>query len=191
MNEQNDFNPYATPKAATIINPNTENSAGYRVEKKLLAVQDGAKLPRLCFITGEDAPTTIRIRLTLYWANPAWILLFLVCWPAYLIVYYCVRKKVSFDYCITKEARKNRRTKKLIYFSIFIICVLATILCFTLTDHDQIYFGYGVIGATLSTIIFFVACNVNARIMVRKHKNGWFYITGANKNFLRKAQSGV
>ncbi len=189
MSHKDDINPYASPKAETIINPNAENATGYRVEKKLVAVQDGAKLPRICFLTGEEVPSAIRTRLPLYWINPAWLLLILVFWPAYVIVYYCVRKKVTFDYCISQTARKNRRAKKLIYFSTFIICVLATIICFTLTDHNQVYFGYGVIGAIISTIIFFVACNVNARIIVRKHKHGWFYITGAGKNFLREAQN--
>jgi hypothetical protein len=210
MNNQDDIDPYATPQAETIINPITSREARFRVEKNLVAIQDCAKLPKLCFLSGDDAPTALRTRLELYWINPMWgILIWIILpiffleldnrfsiwvivipalFPVYLIVYHCLRKKVTFDFHISPAARKKRWYKRLISAAIFIICVLTTIYCFTLTKHHQIYFGLGVLGALISPIVLFIVMHLNARISVKKHKHGWFYITGAGKNFLKKAK---
>ena len=87
MNNQNDCDPYAPPKAETITNRYAELKAGYRVEKKLIALQDGAKLPRICFLTGEDIPTAFRTRQVLYWISPLWGLIVLVFVPFFILYF--------------------------------------------------------------------------------------------------------
>ena len=187
---QDTHNPYTTPQAETILSPSAQvDPRTFYVEGKLLVVSHGAELPNLCIKTGIELPDAKRKKKTLYWAHPAWAFLLLTGLIIYLIVYLCIRKKVTFTYSLSKQAK--RKTLGMVLACLFLTfgSLAASIFFFSANDPTGNYDMFGAAGIVLFIIGLIVTAMVSGPFRVKKHKDGWFYIVGAGKEFLRALES--
>ena len=179
---QSTDNPYSPPNT----NATTEsNHTGYEIDRKMLVIQNGATLPKICIKTGANIASAPLQSKTLYWIYPAWALLILLGLIPFLIAYILARKKVTLHYYLSETTLKKKRRSTL--FSAFFILLGAGFIAYYVTSATKtntlaIILFSGVISIIVGLIILTVLSN---QFRVKKHKNGAFHITGFNKKFLK------
>lgn len=183
-------NPYRAPQAETVLSHQAQvDPQSYYVEGKNLVICNGAMLPNLCVKTGKPLPDAKRTKKTLYWAHPAWALLIFINLLIYAIVYLCIRKKVTFHYSISPQAKRKRFA--LVSSSLLLTfgSLAAGIYFLMADDPTGANTPFALAGFILFLIGLIMIAIVSNSLRIKKHRDGWFTLAGTGKEFRAAVQA--
>ncbi len=149
----------------------------WRMNSRLVA-RTGTVFPDRCVKCNAPAGGS-RLKRTLYWMHPAWLLLFFVSGLILIIVYYAIRKQAVVHIGLCDAHRERRKLGIIIGWSSFLLGILLFILAGVYSS------GW----CALAGIVLWIGGVITGVVMARlvtptKIDKDYVWMTGAHRDFL-------
>lgn len=164
-----------------VVVPATVFGIAPHVDRELLVVPSGCRLPQRCIKTNRPVEERDMIRAGVYWFSPWYMLVFLLSGPLFLFAYMFARRKCVITYGLDPAIRKKMWRRTAMKWLAAIVFLGAAIVVWDTTQFQ------GAIAVACLVLFALAAAMIllgNSPLRVSRYREGVFWLEGCPPEYL-------